>query len=199
MTKTQAEVCPGIVWRQRSLSQESTAHSALLDCAWTISPRVEGSGQEELPDTVVVDIAGCEKLLGSPEKIAGDLQRVAAAVGFDANVAVAANAESAICAARGFPGITIIPAGDEGRTYRYPSALLAQDPHGAAGYFGALGHSYLRRVCGSPRNRRGRAGWTGRKALAARCAGRRRETTAAKRPSASVCRMPGPGIPRRIA
>src|SRR5207244_5673826 len=113
MTKTQAEVCPGIVWRQRSLSQESTAHSALLDCAWTISPRVEGSGQEELPDTVVVDIAGCEKLLGSPEKIAGDLQRVAAEVGFDANVAVAANAESAICAARGFPGITIIPAGDE--------------------------------------------------------------------------------------
>ena len=113
MTKTQAEVCPGIVWRQRSLSQESTAHSALLDCAWTISPRVEGSGQEELPDTVVVDIAGCERLLGSPEKIAGELQRVAAEVGFDANVAVAANAESAICAARGFPGITIIPAGDE--------------------------------------------------------------------------------------
>jgi protein ImuB len=113
MTKTQAEVCPGIVWRQRSLSQESTAHSALLDCAWTISPRVEGSSQEELPDTVVVDIAGCEKRLGSPEKIAGDLQRVAAEVGFDANVAVAANAESAICAARGFPGITVIPAGDE--------------------------------------------------------------------------------------
>jgi protein ImuB len=117
MTKVQAEACSGIAWRWRSHPQEATAHAALLDCAWTISPRVEENAkgsEEELPDTVVLDIAGCEKLFGSPEKIAGDLKRVAAKVGFDANVAVAGNPEAAICAARGFPGITVIPAGSEG-------------------------------------------------------------------------------------
>jgi protein ImuB len=117
MTKVQAEACSGIAWRWRSRPQEATAHAALLDCAWTISPRVEENAkgsEEELPDTVVLDIAGCEKLFGSPEKIAGDLKRVAAKVGFDANVAVAGNPEAAICAARGFPGVTVIPAGSEG-------------------------------------------------------------------------------------
>ncbi len=116
MTKVQAEACSGIVWRPRSRPQETTAHAALLDCAWTISPRVEenaGGNEEGLPDTVVLDIAGCEKLFGSPEKIAGDLKRVAAKVGFDANVAIAGNPEAAICAARGFPGVTVIPAGSE--------------------------------------------------------------------------------------
>jgi protein ImuB len=120
MTKLQAEACRGVVWRWRSRSQEATAHAALLDCAWTISPRVQDdvtSKEEELPDklrdTAVLDIAGCEKLFGSVEKIAGDLKRVAGEVGFDANVAVAENPEAALCAARGFPGVTVIPSGEE--------------------------------------------------------------------------------------
>jgi len=128
MTKVQAEACSGIVWRWRSRPQEATAQAALLDCAWTISPRVEENAkgsEEELPDTVVLDIAGCEKLFGSPEKIAGDLKRVAAKVGFDVNVAVAGNPEAAICAARGFSGITVIPAGGESdRLGRLPLSSL---------------------------------------------------------------------------
>jgi len=120
MTKVQAEAFSGIIWRWRSHAQETTAHTALLDCAWRISPCVEdkrnsGKEAEELQDTVVLDIAGCEKLFGSPETIAGDLQRVAADVGFAANVAIAANPEAAICAARGFPGVTLIPPGEESR------------------------------------------------------------------------------------
>jgi len=46
-------------------------------CAWTISPRIEdGAKREEqdFSDTAVLDIAGCEKLFGSPEKIAHDLK-----------------------------------------------------------------------------------------------------------------------------
>jgi len=115
MTKLQAEACSGVVWRWRSHSQEATAHAALLDCAWTISPRVQDTtgNKEEPPDTVALDIAGCERLFGSPEKIAGDLKRVAGEVGFDANVAVAGNPEAAICAARGFPGVTLVPQGEE--------------------------------------------------------------------------------------
>ena len=118
MTKVQAEALGEMTWRWRSPTQEATAHRALLDCAWTISPRVETKfyGEKEpLPDAVVLDLAGCEKLFGSPEKIAGDLYRTAAGVGFAANVAVAGNPEAAVCTARGFPGITVIPAGQESK------------------------------------------------------------------------------------
>ena len=116
MTKLQAEACGTMEWRWRSASQEATAQAALLDCAWTISPRIEQKPkrtEENLPDTVVLDIAGCEMLFGSPEKIANDLKRVAADVGFEAQVAIAGNPEAAICAARGFPGLTVIPEGKE--------------------------------------------------------------------------------------
>ena len=117
MTKVQAEAFKGIVWRWRSPSQEATAYAALLDCAWTISPRVEeGAKREEqdFSDTAVLDIAGCEKLFGSPEKIADDLRRVASEVGFETSVAVAGSPLAAVCAAQGFAGVTVIPAGEEG-------------------------------------------------------------------------------------
>jgi protein ImuB len=118
MTKVQAETLGEMAWRWRSPIQEATAHRALLDCAWTISPRVEtkvNGGKESLQDTVVLDIAGCEKLFGSPEKIASDLQRVAAKVGFRTNLAIAENVEAAVCAARGFAGVTVIVAGEESK------------------------------------------------------------------------------------
>jgi len=117
MTKVQAEAFKGISWRWRSPSQEATAYAALLDCAWTISPRVEdGAKREEqdFSDTAVLDIAGCDKLFGSPEKIAHDLRRVASEVGFETNVAVAGSPLAAVCAAQGFAGVTVIPAGEEG-------------------------------------------------------------------------------------
>ena len=116
-TKVQAEAFQGIVWRWRSPSQEATAYAALLDCAWTISPRVEDGAKREkqdFSDTAVLDIAGCEKLFGSPEKIAHDLKRVTSEVGFETNVAIAGNPLAAVCAAQGFAGVTVIPAGEEG-------------------------------------------------------------------------------------
>ena len=117
MTKVQAEAFQGISWRWRSPSQEATAYAALLDCAWTISPRVEDGANPEgqdFSDTAVLDIAGCEKLFGSPDKIAHDLKRVASEVGFETNVAVAGSPLAAVCAAQGFAGVTVIPSGEEG-------------------------------------------------------------------------------------
>lgn len=117
MTKVQAEAFQGIVWRWRSPSQEATAYAALLDCAWTISPRVEDGtkrSEQGFSDTAVLDLAGCEKLFGSPEKIAQDLKRVASEVGFETNVAVAGGPLAAVCAAQGFAGVTVIPTGEEG-------------------------------------------------------------------------------------
>jgi protein ImuB len=117
MTKVQAEAFQGIAWRWRAPSQEATAYAALLDCAWTISPRIDDGpkrAEQEFSDTAVLDIAGCEKLFGSPAKIASDLKRVASEVGFETNVAVAENPVAAVSAAQGFAGITVIPAGEEG-------------------------------------------------------------------------------------
>ena len=116
MTKVQAEAHQGITWRWRSIPQEETAYAALRDCAWTISPRVEDGARPEgqdFSDTVVLDLAGCEKLFGTPQKIAQDLQRVASEVGFGTNIAVAGNISAAACAAKGFAGVTVIPAGGE--------------------------------------------------------------------------------------
>jgi protein ImuB len=117
MTKVQMEAFRGIAWRLRSVSQEATAHAALLDCAWTISPRVEDGerrGKQDFSDTVVLDLAGCEKLFGSPDKIALDLKRVATEMGIAANVSVAGNPQAAVCAAHGFAGVTVISPGEEG-------------------------------------------------------------------------------------
>jgi protein ImuB len=93
----------------RSESQEKAAHAALLDAAWSVSPRVEDTAA----DTVVLNLDGLSSLFGSDENIARELARRVAALGLAARVAVAANMEVAIHAARGFPGTTIIPAGEE--------------------------------------------------------------------------------------
>src|SRR5882724_4041096 len=93
----------------RSEAQEKAAHAAMLDAAWSVSPRVEDTA----PDTVVLDLEGLASLLGTDEHIAHELARRVAAIGLAARVAVAENMEVAIHAARGFPGITIIPAGQE--------------------------------------------------------------------------------------
>jgi len=116
MTKAQTDAFQGIAWRWRSLSQEWTAYAALLDCAWTISPRVDDGPRREgqdFSDTAVLDLAGCEKLFGSAQKIAHDLKHIASEVGLEANIAVAGNPLAAVCAAQGFLGVTVIPAGDE--------------------------------------------------------------------------------------
>jgi protein ImuB len=104
MTKLQAEACAGIVLRQRSAAQEQMAHEALLDCAYTVSPRVEATAK----DTVIVDIGGLSQLFGSPEKIARMLTSRIESVGMEARVAVGPNPDVAVLAARGFTGISVL-------------------------------------------------------------------------------------------
>jgi len=111
MTKAQVAQFGTVQICARSEAQEKAAHAALLDAAWSVSPRVEDTAA----DTVVLDLEGLSALLGADENIARELARRVAAIGLAARVAVAANIEVAIHAARGFPGITIIPAGEERR------------------------------------------------------------------------------------
>jgi protein ImuB len=109
MTKSQVTEFCGVEIRHRSEAQEKVTHAALLDVGWSISPRVEDTAA----DTIVLDLEGLSSLFGTDENIARELAQRATRVGVIPHVAVASNIEAAILAARGFPGVTIIPAGEE--------------------------------------------------------------------------------------
>jgi protein ImuB len=108
-TKSQLEAWDNLIFRTRSESQETSAHAALLDCAQSFSPEVEDSA----PGTVLLNLAGLEPLFGPPPKIARDVAQRVSQMGLEANIAVAANPDAALLAARGFSGVTLIPEGRE--------------------------------------------------------------------------------------
>jgi protein ImuB len=115
MTKLQAVVFAapeergGAILRRRSREQESSAHSALLDVAHAFTPYVEDTAA----DTLLLDLAGMEQLYGAPTKMARELVSRVSAIGLEANIALASNPGAAMHAARGFNGVTVIPAGKE--------------------------------------------------------------------------------------
>ena len=109
MTKIQVEPWTDLTLRPRSLLQETAAHAALLDCAQSFSPRVEDTAA----DTMILDLSGLESLFGSLPQIACDIARRTSDLGLEANVATAFNPDTARFAARGFPGVTVVPVGKE--------------------------------------------------------------------------------------
>jgi len=125
MTKLQVETYGGIGLRKRSIQAEEAAQAALLDYAGAFSPRVEST----CAGAAILDLAGTEKLFGPLQKIAHTLTANAMEISFDLRVAIAANPDTAFHAAHGFPGITIIPAGEESRSLaRLPVSVLTISP-----------------------------------------------------------------------
>ena len=87
---------------------------SLADFAYTFSPLVE----ETTPDTVVIDVEGCALRFGSHYELAIEIAKQAklnepAGLGCKVNVALAANPDAAIHAAKYFKGITFISPGEE--------------------------------------------------------------------------------------
>ena len=124
MTKLQVEAVSGLVLRSRSLPQEEAAHAALLDSAQSFSPVIEDTA----PDTIVLDLQGLECLFGPLPKIARDVARRTSDLGLEANVAVASNPDTALLAARGYCGVTVIPCGEETeRLGNLPLSVLFAD------------------------------------------------------------------------
>ncbi|MDQ5845881.1 MAG: hypothetical protein M3539_11370 [Acidobacteriota bacterium] len=88
---------------------------SLAEFAYAFSPLVE----ETAADTVVIDVEGCELLFGSAYELAKDIVRCAATpkqsggLGCNVNVALAANPDAAIHAAKFCKGITFTAAGEE--------------------------------------------------------------------------------------
>jgi len=104
----------------------------LTALAFEFSPTVERTAeplagcQEE---TVTLDASGLDRLFGLPQDVAAALARRAAEIRVKANIALAANPDAAICAARGFAGVSVIPQGDEGKFLgTLPLAVLAPSP-----------------------------------------------------------------------
>ncbi|HEY5885241.1 MAG TPA: hypothetical protein VIT88_11170 [Pyrinomonadaceae bacterium] len=88
---------------------------SLADFAYAFSPAVE----ETANDTVVLDVDGCELLFGSAYELGKDVLNTAAqarplgGLGAKVNVAIAANPDAAIHAARFCKGITFTAPGEE--------------------------------------------------------------------------------------
>jgi protein ImuB len=97
----------------------------LTALAFEFSPAVEATDA----DTVTFDVSGLDRLFGLPQEVASAIARRAREIGAKASVAVAANPDAAICAARGFRGASVIPYGDEGKFLEsLPLSLLSPSP-----------------------------------------------------------------------
>ena len=93
----------------------------LIVLARSFTPLIE----ETSTDTVVLDIAGCENLFGSPRAIAQELASRASRSEIKTSIAVAGNPDAAVCAAVGLPGVNVIPEGKEAAALRsLPVGLL---------------------------------------------------------------------------
>ena len=95
--------------------QQSLAEVSLEEFAYAFSPLVE----ERAPDTVVIDVEGCELLFGSAYELAKNISECAArskdlgGLECKVNVALAASPDTAIHAARFCKGITYTAPGEE--------------------------------------------------------------------------------------
>jgi protein ImuB len=95
-------------------AQQIPGELSLAEFAYSFSPLVE----ETAPDTAVIDVEGCALLFGSPYELATEIARQAKSkvpegLGCRVNVALAANPDAAIHAAKYLKGITFISPGEE--------------------------------------------------------------------------------------
>src|SRR5271168_3081448 len=111
LTKAAAAEFSGVEIRLRSKEQEAAAHAALMDAAWSFSPRVENTAQ----DTVLLDLAGLTTLFGSYENVTLQIKSRCTALGLDVHAGVSENVETARILALARPGPTIVPEGEEAR------------------------------------------------------------------------------------
>lgn len=112
MTRPQMELLKKIELLRRSRGEEESARAALLECVGRFSPRVEELRFESALG-LGADLSGTGKLLGPPETVVRNLQRMAAAMGMVTSVAVSYNFDAALCWAKAYPGTKVIARGEE--------------------------------------------------------------------------------------
>ncbi len=129
MTIAQARsIIPELAVVNHSEAAETSAMDALADAAESISPLVEKGDDGR----VWLDLAGLERLMGSEEAIAAELERRVGQVGMEAAVGIASNKEIAHLAAR-CGGLRVIDAGQEADFLNWlPLDMLGLDERAAA-------------------------------------------------------------------
>jgi protein ImuB len=159
MTRLEAESVAGLRLLKRSAASEAAARAVYLECTAKFSPRIEDASDggaradvqtrgarplSQVPKSgpgapmltahaLVLDIAGTERLFGSPQRLAERLRDELAEAGFRASIAVSANYDTARIKAAAIRGIAVIPAGAEAEALaKLPLATLELDEERAA-------------------------------------------------------------------
>jgi len=109
MTKAAAAQFAQVVIRSRCAMLEEAAHTALLDVAWSVTPRVE----DFAADTLLLDLSGLASLFGDARTTTQKIASSAAALGLTVHIAASVNVETARIVARALPGPTTVPPGEE--------------------------------------------------------------------------------------
>jgi protein ImuB len=103
----------------------SCEQATLLALASSFSPLVEDTA----PGMVIFSILGLGRLIGTPQEIAAAVARRGAEAGIQANLAISADPDTAMLAARHLRGITLIPPDREAdRLGALPVHVLPAEP-----------------------------------------------------------------------
>jgi protein ImuB len=141
MTRLEAESMVGLHLLKRSAESEAAARAVMLECAAKFSPRIEearlDAGTAEpgggTACAFVLDIAGTERLFGSPAQLAERLREKLAVAGFRASIAVSTNYDAARMKAAAMRGIAVIAEGAEAEALaKLPIAAVGLDEEYAA-------------------------------------------------------------------
>jgi len=85
--------------------------------------------EDTAPGAVILDIEGLQHLFGSTAELAQHLRDYVSALGSPVHLGIASNPDAALCAARGWPGTTILERGTEAaRLKDLDIALLPLEP-----------------------------------------------------------------------
>ena len=113
MTRVEVDTLPMVNILPRSQREEQSAKALLLECAWEFSPRIEEVNASD-SYLMVIDIAGTEKLWGSPDSLISALKNSIASFSIDCSIAVCSNYHASILLARSLArsnSTVAIPAG----------------------------------------------------------------------------------------
>ncbi len=116
MSRAQAQILGPVRFRRRSLAEEQAALAVLSAVTERFSPRVQAvagpanayGGSRELAASLLLDRSGTETLLGPVRDYTQKLAAALSALGFQAQVAAAPNAEASLMLARSCPGPTCV-------------------------------------------------------------------------------------------
>jgi protein ImuB len=131
MTRVEIETLPAMTVLQRSHNEEVSAAAALLETAGTFSPRIEDHSYDAA-FICVLDIAGTEQLLGTPDRLGRNLFKRIRSIGITASIAMTANVHASISLARSMSlraPVMMVPRGDEGKALApLPVSMLELSP-----------------------------------------------------------------------